>query len=336
MDEALKNAQTDEEKATLYNLRNDLAELLHLTNETLSHDLQQQVSANNEQDDDPFKDEFALFMSEMNKIDNQDASTNGETLIKKTVANESVLEEEEEDFNSPLIGTKCSAPHTHTWGTTQHHNALICSSDGGEAVRVLFTNPTHQEMIPCSYYLEGDCRFNAEKCRFSHGERVLLNDLRAYIEPNFNLLNEPKCHVLAKQHDKMWHKGKILNTDFEMKICQVRLENDGKEVTCKFEELFPIVNDSTDDSELTSDSENSSDEAVIEMKRTELIHKSLMNPAPNQMLGEWEKHTKVCLVEFLTFFVNFSTNFLFCIVGNRFKDNGKNGLYNRHRPRSKW
>lgn len=77
------------------------------------------------------------------------------------------------------IGRKCSAPHTHSWGAIAHHNAMICGLDdttdydeddvelANVKVKVLFTNPTHREMLPCSYYLDGDCRFPADKCRFA-------------------------------------------------------------------------------------------------------------------------------------------------------------------------
>jgi len=47
-------------------------------------------------------------------------------------------------------------------------------------VRVMFTNPTQQDMLPCPYYLEGECRFSDQQCRFSHGELVDLLSLKEY------------------------------------------------------------------------------------------------------------------------------------------------------------
>jgi hypothetical protein len=44
----------------------------------------------------------------------------------------------------------------------------------------MFTNPTQQDMLPCPYYLEGDCRFSDQQCRFSHGELVDLSALKEY------------------------------------------------------------------------------------------------------------------------------------------------------------
>jgi hypothetical protein len=44
----------------------------------------------------------------------------------------------------------------------------------------MFTNPTQQDMLPCPYYLEGECRFSDQQCRFSHGELVDLLSLKEY------------------------------------------------------------------------------------------------------------------------------------------------------------
>lgn len=71
-----------------------------------------------------------------------------------------------------LIGKKCSAPYSHAWGATTYHNALVCATDdvnerGGEdvKVKVLFTNPMEKNMVPCPFYLDGECKFEAKKCR---------------------------------------------------------------------------------------------------------------------------------------------------------------------------
>jgi hypothetical protein len=35
-------------------------------------------------------------------------------------------------------------------------------------------------MLPCPYYLEGDCRFSDEQCHFCHGKLVDLASLKEY------------------------------------------------------------------------------------------------------------------------------------------------------------
>jgi len=44
----------------------------------------------------------------------------------------------------------------------------------------MFTNPMQKDMLPCPYYLEGNCRFSDEQCHFSHGELVDLASLKEY------------------------------------------------------------------------------------------------------------------------------------------------------------
>lgn len=72
-----------------------------------------------------------------------------------------------------LVGKKCSAPYTFAWGARDYHNALVCGIDTDSdmldlehiRVKVLFTNPIHRNMVPCPFYLDGDCRFESDKCR---------------------------------------------------------------------------------------------------------------------------------------------------------------------------
>jgi hypothetical protein len=46
----------------------------------------------------------------------------------------------------------------------------------------MFTTPTHTSMRPCKFFLDGHCRFNEDKCKFSHGQTVPLEDLREFVE----------------------------------------------------------------------------------------------------------------------------------------------------------
>lgn len=155
-----------------------------------------------------------------------------------------------------MIGQKCSVPHQHSWGSSSYHNALICgveeiipNDDDDDAdtpdflLRVLFTNPTHKEMLPCTYYLEGECRFDDEHCHYSHGALVSVDDLREYAAPNFERLAR-NCVVLVKQADGLWYRGKVLCVNFMENICRVRLDGNQhkeKEKDYTFENLLPIL-----------------------------------------------------------------------------------------------
>lgn len=170
VDEALKVCGNETERSSLENLRSDLQEILDLTRETLN---EQQKGSNAEgastnDDDDQFAQEMALFMSEINETEN--GSANNDTAI--TQQNDEVLKFKAEVDS--LIGKKCSAPYTFAWGAKSYHNALVCGletdinqiqSMDDIKVTVLFTNPIHRNMVPCPFYLDGNCRFDFNKCR---------------------------------------------------------------------------------------------------------------------------------------------------------------------------
>lgn len=152
-----------------------------------------------------------------------------------------------------MVGEKCRAPHKHTWGAVAYHNAIICSIEDEGSIddeghvdvsfRILFTNPTHREMMPCSYYLEGECRFDDANCHFSHGEVVQATDVREYTTPDFARLSR-SCVVLAKLDDGLWHRGRVLCANFVEKQCRVRLDSRNNKVREKdfnFEDVLPII-----------------------------------------------------------------------------------------------
>ncbi|KAI9578737.1 zinc finger CCCH-type with G patch domain-containing protein [Glossina fuscipes] len=198
-----------------------------------------------------------------------------------------------------MVGQKCSAPHKHFWGAIGYHNALISGvedtayvdEDGNVDVklRVLFTNPTHREMLPCNYYLEGNCRFNDENCHFSHGECVSANALREYNAPDFKRLAR-NCIVLARLPDRIWHRGRVLCANFVEKMCLVRLdgkEKNEKEKDFLFEDLLPIFQDDDLSSDYSSDSDTNSNYDWTASRTLNNLFTYHLQP-----LGEWEKHTK--------------------------------------------
>ena len=66
-----------------------------------------------------------------------------------------------------VSGVKCQAPYQTDWTGRQFHNAMIMSVDeasdsdtkGSLFVRVLFLNPTLENMKPCPYFLDEKCRY---------------------------------------------------------------------------------------------------------------------------------------------------------------------------------
>ncbi|XP_055386822.1 zinc finger CCCH-type with G patch domain-containing protein [Condylostylus longicornis] len=318
VEEALKYCE-DAERASLESLKTDLNELLELTareqclkpqeEDTLIGStgngecndqlvLESEIKQNTEGE---FDDEMALFMSEIKQIENTSE-------IVKNCTDEKEANLKLEDVKKELlsmIGKKCSAPHLHSWGVKAYHNALICGIDDTKeyelddiknfCVRIMFTNPTHQEMVPCSYFLNGECRFDVDKCRFSHGELVPFGDLQEYHEPDFSKL-EKNCVVLAKMDDKLWHKGKVLNANFEQNMCRILIDRGKCEMDFHFEDLLPMVFDNESySSDLSSDSDSNSshfEDDINKAREAKLIEQSLLSPNASQKLGEWEKYTK--------------------------------------------
>lgn len=258
VNDAIKFSKSNEEKETLKSLKNDLNELIRLTNETIKY----------EKPTKSIDDEFALYMSEIKSLDeNISASSSSKP------------------SDDEIVGKKCSAPFNHSWGATTYYNAMICSLDDDMKVRVLFTNPTHEKMIPCRFYLDGHCKFDlTDKCRYSHGELVSYSKLKDYKPPNFDLLTKKNCPALVKRSDNLWHKSIITAVDFDKKLCHVKLEGKKESIECLFENVSPIDDDDSDD-------ESFSDDDVSNIQQTYLIEQNF-NRTANEMLGEWEKHTR--------------------------------------------
>lgn len=157
-------------------------------------------------------------------------------------------------------------------------------------VQVFFINPTHKEMLPCPYYLDGKCKFSNEDCRFSHGEIVPLSALQEYREPDF-LSIKMGSRVLAKQKNKLWHRCVILKMpDKEEDDIRVKFEASGNIAEVGVQDLVPLddadleMSDTSDDSECES---NTSDHC-----KEEVVHKSLLTLENDGPLGNWEKHTR--------------------------------------------
>ncbi|XP_052866681.1 zinc finger CCCH-type with G patch domain-containing protein [Anopheles cruzii] len=290
--QALQRTTDDGERTELEKLRCDLTELLKLTQETL--DCTTDTDPDVPREKDAIDDEFALFMSEIKQLDQADEAEPPKH--ENPAADDLDLE--------GLIGSKCSAPHVHSWGSKVYHNAMVCSLDTVQlehaTAKVLFTNPTHREMVPCAYFLEGDCRFTDDRCHYSHGETVRLDELRDYREPQFERLQRPGSGALVKQSSRLWAKGTVLAVDYEGRTCRLVLEEGKRQLDAiPFEDLFPLEDgeasedpeqgaaESTDDEE--DDEEDDDYDAV---RKAQLVEQSLFQSAPDRRLGEWEDHTR--------------------------------------------
>nr|XP_016945613.1 zinc finger CCCH-type with G patch domain-containing protein isoform X2 [Drosophila suzukii] len=327
VEQALENATDEPQRQELLALKTNLQELLALTRE--SEDVPPPADEIPQQADH-LDDELERLRSELNDLEG--------AVSTHTAADEEQQLAELRAKYTAMVGEKCSAPHEHSWGTC-YHNALICGVDdevviNGDGVldarlRVLFTNPTHREMLPCSYYLEGECRFDETRCRFSHGALVPGSSIRKYNPPDFHKLARSRP-VFALLADRLWHRGRVLCVNFVEQVCRVRLDGQDhkeRERDFKFEELYPLTTDQDEDDELSSDDSNSSlnddssDDGDSEMddleeaRRARMVELSLFTFKPTERLGAWEEFTR---------------------ARHRLQAHGENGLHSWHGSWLRW
>ncbi|XP_076232478.1 zinc finger CCCH-type with G patch domain-containing protein [Calliopsis andreniformis] len=286
------------DREDLLSLKSDIQELINLTKENLQRLERGNLENGSEVEsldntNDPLAEEYALFKAELEK-----ASRNSEINEQDEEAAGASNNIEEE--LKQLEGMKCRAPHGSSWGGIGYHNAMICSvyqNDSNEIkdmqdikVRVFFLNPTHKEMLPCPYYLDGKCKFSDMDCRFSHGELVPFSSIQEYREPDFQSI-KMGSRVLAKQKNQLWHRCVVSKMpDNDANVFRVKFEASGNITEVSLQDILPLddadleMSDTSDD----SDSENNS----LEDFKEEIIHKSLLTVESNMPLGHWEKHTR--------------------------------------------
>ncbi|KAL4218838.1 hypothetical protein ACF0H5_021426 [Mactra antiquata] len=194
-----------------------------------------------------------------------------------------------------IIGTKCRAPYVHEWGAKTYSNALItsieCVSDLDlPKVKVMFCNPTLTSMLPCKYYLNGNCRFDEEDCRFSHGHIVEMEDLQEYRDPDFSLLKlESRC-LARYDDDDLWYKATVVEVnDDNVKVTFDTY--DDEPITLPYNDVLLLdEQDDTDDDDddykeiLHNGDDNDDDDLPVYLWKPPTIGLG--------DLGQWEAHTK--------------------------------------------
>uniref|UniRef100_A0A1B6JZP6 Zinc finger CCCH-type with G patch domain-containing protein n=1 Tax=Homalodisca liturata TaxID=320908 RepID=A0A1B6JZP6_9HEMI len=297
---AINLASSTSEKQDLYVLEKDIVELISLTKETLSSLRQQsptQDSISNTDPADELSEEYALFKAELAELEGSSAGGNNneddESIEEYAVNN--IPEELQEEIHA-LKGSKCQAPHKKHWGDESYYNALIMDIETKERVtdmnhiqvRVMFVNPTEREMLPCPYYLDGECKFTDDKCHFSHGELVPLEKIREYREPDFKSVKEGS-QVLAKQKDNLWYRAKV-DTILSDTRCLVKFQTEGCEIVeLDLHDLLPLDNENNSEDDSSS---SESDDDDDEISQEYFVTLSLLQTPPSTALGAWEKHTK--------------------------------------------
>lgn len=243
------------------------------TSQTDSH--AQELSKSNE----GFGAEFAAFYSELGE-----ASSSSD--VKDDNEGEADEEDEEEE---DLSGTKVRAPYRTTWGTLEYHNAMVVGAEPPEGeepcVRVLYIYPTQKSMKPCPFYLEDKCRF-PDNCKFSHGEVVLLSELRDFVESDLSKLEEGSS-CLARHEDGIWYPAKITDIDkgfYSVKFDSLLL----KDAVVEADGIIPPLRED-DPVSSDSDDDNEDDAAYAKVLDSAADSSLLLSSAE---FGGWEAHTR--------------------------------------------
>jgi hypothetical protein len=200
-----------------------------------------------------------------------------------------------EDDHIDLLGLKCQAPLDNSWGTSSYHNAIISNyiEDGTPdlSVRVMFTHPCFPSMKPCQFFMEGHCKFTDDACRYSHGHIVPFSELKPYNEPDHNnIVIGARC--LVKQDDGLWLEANIrcIGEKVTVQYINQRMESD-----VNLEDIFPIENNessSSGDEEDNDEDDDGSDVDDSQLLNSETVVRTLESQSAQDVLGEWEKHTK--------------------------------------------
>ncbi|OWF42647.1 zinc finger CCCH-type with G patch domain-containing protein-like [Mizuhopecten yessoensis] len=297
------------ENADLLKLQSDLKELIHLTEESLLSlkksiilkSLEEDAHVTGEETPHGSNDldsEYAAFQAMLSE-DVSDPNENSTQTASDSPGHVALPQQTDEELKQ-MIGMKCRAPFVHEWGALSCHNAIISglipatSTDLMPKVTVMFCNPTHMSMLPCTYHLEGNCKFSDQKCRFSHGHIVELDDLREFQDPDYSALTlGSRC--LAQYDDDLWYKAMVvdLHDDHQYSVTMDTYEGVHQ---LDLKHIIPLEQSE----EMSDEEENAEDDIRSAVPSPALSDDDELDipvylwkpPQSSQTLGNWEAHTK--------------------------------------------
>ncbi|XP_064457349.1 zinc finger CCCH-type with G patch domain-containing protein-like [Ornithodoros turicata] len=311
---ALQGAGEDQ-AGDLVELQRNLEEVIALTKASLhTSSPSSSTSATESPTTNDIDTEFAKFQDEISQL----TTTEGTAHVNEASGEEGdpAADDSHSRELSQLIeqleGSQVRVPFSRDWAHTDYHNAVVLSVDSDSirgidniSVTVMFTHPQSAAMKPCSFFLEGHCKFSAEQCRFSHGYPVHLSDLREYFEPDFATLRQGSLCLVKNASDGLWQQAAVVEWDSGSEACEaanlvVRMSHSGKTARVKLQDAIPLpdqggasdseTDDDCDDGDVTNscgvvanDDEDDNDVPLV-----------IWVPAENagQPLGSWEKHTR--------------------------------------------
>ncbi|EDO38903.1 predicted protein [Nematostella vectensis] len=282
-----------EGRAELAKLKDDLTELIQVTEESLLSLKKSQLLQLLEQQESSHHDSGTPETDTKTSVDYRNSYVNDHTID----------DNDDEDNDENIIGTKCRVAFTQEWGVKEHHNAMVFKLESipldeetvdQAKVRVLFLNPTHRSMVPCPYFLEGKCKFAGAECRFSHGYLVDVEHLKPFKEPDFSSVKAGQ-RCLARYSDGVWYNSTIKSIKHESHEFLIHYETYNTDATLPLDDIYPLGPEEVEsDSESDSQSDtgdSSSSKAAIEQD-DDVIRYAWKPTGALSSLGDWEQHTK--------------------------------------------
>lgn len=180
VEKAISAGLDPSQQSDLLKLKDDLLQLIELTEASLVSVKKSQLLASLEDSNElpsntsasaadtvtsnnSLDAEFATFYGELG----ESSCSSSDNRERNEVEGQGVEDSEEEEEDA-LSGTKVRAPYRTAWGTLEYHNAMVVGAEPPEGeetqVRVFYVYPTQKSMKPCPFYLEGKCRF-LDSCR---------------------------------------------------------------------------------------------------------------------------------------------------------------------------
>lgn len=139
-------------------------------------------------------------------------------------------------------------------------------------------------MLPCEHYLRNRCTY--DRCKYSHGETISMEDMQPYKEPQYSLI-KPKCEVLAKHESGLWKRGVVTDVDLENRRCHVKLDTTQVIDSC-YSDILPLESSTTgSDSDLSSDDEEDRHHATF----SNAYDHNVLQVNNLTEIGQWEKYT---------------------------------------------
>lgn len=294
----------------LIELKHNLEEVIALTQASLQTSVHATSAV--DRDDGPtsdIDDEFAKFQAEISQLSatTEDPSLRNASPVETGGGSgDCDLSDELSRLIEQLEGSKVRVPFSRDWGHTDYHNAVVLSVEAESVERiddikltVMFTHPTAASMKPCSFFLEGHCKFSSDRCRFSHGHVVMLSDVHEYLEPDFSFLRKGSLCLVKSQSDGLWQQATILNWEGDATKgvagrLIVQMSHSGKTTCVEFEDVTPLADSAGVLSESDSDSEVEATQVEQEDDDDDDVPQVVWvsADAAGSPLGEWEKHTK--------------------------------------------